>query len=217
MMRYMTNEFDERFLSTNGVDDLIKIIQIKDENNNFKKYKLKIYDTAGQEKFRCLPRSYFKKADGALLLLDVNEIETFEDINVWMAEINQYGPKYEGDGSNFVIYLVGNKIDKLNNDDEEIGESNNENMLNFFFSSHFIQSTLSIRHCITFEKFDFFGGYVRVFSNLTWLKFLKFIPIICNLITACPTFFCIVKHWFSIVIMACAFDVVFFVVFFSTT
>ena len=128
MMRYMTNEFDERFLSTNGVDDLIKIIQIKDENNNFKKYKLKIYDTAGQEKFRCLPRSYFKKADGALLLFDVNEIETFEDINVWMSEINQYGPKYEGDGSNFVIYLVGNKIDKLNNDDEEIGESNDENL-----------------------------------------------------------------------------------------
>ena len=62
------------------------------------------------------------------MLYYVNEIETFEDINVWMSEINQYGPKYEGDGSNFVIYLVGNKIDKLNNDDEEIGESNDENL-----------------------------------------------------------------------------------------
>jgi small GTP-binding protein len=129
MMRYMTNEYNERTPPTLGVADLTKIIQIKDENNNYKKYKLKIYDTNGQEKYRCLPRSYFKKVDGALLLLDVNEIETFEDIiNVWMAEINQYGPKYEGDGSNFVIYLVGNKIDKLNNDDEEIGESNDENL-----------------------------------------------------------------------------------------
>ena len=128
MMRYMTNEYNGRTPPTLGVDYLTKIIQIKDENNNYKKYNLKIYDTNGQEKYRCLPRSYFKKVDGALLLLDVNDIETFEDINVWMAEINQYGPKYEGDGSNFVIYLVGNKIDKLNNDDAEIGESNDENL-----------------------------------------------------------------------------------------
>ena len=128
MKRYMTNEYNGITPPTLGVDDLTKIILIKDENNNYKKYKLKIYDTNGQEKYRCLPRSYFKKVDGALLLLDVNEIETFEDINVWMAEINQYGPKYEGDGNNFVIYLVGNKIDKLNNDDEEIGESNDENL-----------------------------------------------------------------------------------------
>ena len=61
----------------------------------------------------------------------MNDIETFEDINLWMTEINQYGPKYGGDKKDekenkFVIYLVGNKIDYLNNDNEEIGESNEE-------------------------------------------------------------------------------------------
>ena len=131
MMRYIMNDFNERFLSTQGIEDLIKLIKIKDENNNFKKYKLKIYDTAGQEKFRSIPPSYFKKADGVLLLFDVNDFETFEDITLWMTEINKYGPKYDGDKTKekedkLVIYLVGNKIDYLNNDDEEIGESNEE-------------------------------------------------------------------------------------------
>ena len=128
MRRYAANEFSHRFISTIGTDDVSKIIEVKDENNNIKNYKLKIYDTAGQEKYRSIPRSYYKKADGILLFFDVNDIETFEDISVWLTDINEElnNDKKDKNENNVVIYLVGNKIDYLNNDDEEIGESNEE-------------------------------------------------------------------------------------------
>ena len=130
MIRYSVNEFSQRFISTIGTNEEIKIIKIKDENNT-KNYKLKIFDTAGQEKYRSVPRSYYKKADGILLFYDVNDINTFEDISVWITDIKQNcgeddGKKTDKNENNIVIYLIGNKIDFLNNDEEEIGESTEE-------------------------------------------------------------------------------------------
>lgn len=131
MIRYSVNEFSQRFISTIGTNEELKIIQIKDENNNTKNYRLKIFDTAGQEKYRSVPRSYYKKADGILLFYDVNDINTFEDISVWITDIKQNcgeddGKKTDKNENNIVIYLIGNKIDFLNNDEEEIGESTEE-------------------------------------------------------------------------------------------
>ena len=124
MKRYTANDFSQRFISTIGINEVCKIIEIKDENNNIKNYKLKIFDTAGQEKYRSIPRSYYKKADGILLFYDVNDIETFEAISTWIIDIkDELAVENE---NKVVIYLVGNKIDFLNNDEEEIGESNEE-------------------------------------------------------------------------------------------
>ena len=131
MVRYSVNEFSQRFISTIGTNEDIKTIEIKDENNNRRNYKLKIFDTAGQERYRSIPRSYYKKADGILLFYDVNDIRTFEDVSIWITDIYQYcgeddGKKKDKNENNIVIYLIGNKIDFLNNDEEEIGETTEE-------------------------------------------------------------------------------------------
>ena len=129
MMRYIMNEFNPRFLSTQGIENIKILLEIKDENNNIIKYILKIYDTAGQERFRCLTQSYYKKADGVLLMFDVNDIDTFEDVNVWMTEIKKFNDDYNENKNenNLVIYLLGNKVDYLNNDEEEIGDTKKGN------------------------------------------------------------------------------------------
>ena len=118
--RYTKNFFQPLFLSTNGYDEVIKILKIKDENNNYNYYKLRLLDTVGQEKFKCLPPTYYKKADGILLLFDVNDIETFEDVSAWMSEINQ---NRNQDKRDYVIYLIGNKIDFGNSDNQTINSA----------------------------------------------------------------------------------------------
>ena len=70
-----------------------------------KMIKLQIWDTAGQESFRSITRSYYRGACGALLVYDVTRKETFEHLPRWVEEIKRNAVP------NIVIMLVGNKAD----------------------------------------------------------------------------------------------------------
>lgn len=70
-----------------------------------KKIKLQIWDTAGQERFRTITTSYFRGAQGILLVYDVEDRGSFENIRSWVAQINQHADL----AVNKV--LIGNKID----------------------------------------------------------------------------------------------------------
>ena len=99
--RYFNNKFVRTFISTIGVDKQTKIIKYKKFI-----YNVNISDTAGQEKFRCLPLRYFKNADGILLLFDVGRIDSFKNVERWVDDMKQN----EGFLSQ-KIYVIGNKID----------------------------------------------------------------------------------------------------------
>ena len=62
-------------------------------------------DTAGQEKFRSITRSYYRGAAGALLLYDITRRETFEHLTTWLDDCRQYS------NERIVITLIGNKSD----------------------------------------------------------------------------------------------------------
>ena len=143
IQRYMNNTFDPKYITTLGIDTFIKLLKVKDENNNIKTYKLKIYDTAGQERYRSIPKVLFRKVDGILLLYDINDKETFKDISLWLNDINECFKKTDNkkdeendvdkkieendeDKNNTVIYLIGNKIDLLNYDKVEEVDDNDE-------------------------------------------------------------------------------------------
>ena len=70
-----------------------------------KQIKLQIWDTAGQESFRSITRSYYRGATGALLVYDVSRRDTFEHLSGWLEEARQNG------NNNMVIMLIGNKCD----------------------------------------------------------------------------------------------------------
>mmetsp|Transcript_32982 Transcript_32982/g.82912 ORF Transcript_32982/g.82912 Transcript_32982/m.82912 type:complete len:202 (-) Transcript_32982:321-926(-) len=67
--------------------------------------KLQIWDTAGQEKFRSITRSYYRGAAGALLLYDITRRETFEHLTIWLEDCRRYS------NQNIVIMMIGNKSD----------------------------------------------------------------------------------------------------------
>ena len=67
-----------------------------------------IQDTAGQERFRTLTPSYYRGAQGVILVYDVSSRESFEGLEVWLNELDTYATKKD-----LVKMLVGNKIDKV--------------------------------------------------------------------------------------------------------
>eukprot|EP00939_MAST-03C_sp_MAST-3C-sp1_P002908 g2908.t1 len=67
--------------------------------------KLQIWDTAGQESFRSITRSYYRGAAGALLVYDITRRETFLQLEKWLDEARQNASQ------NMVIMLIGNKLD----------------------------------------------------------------------------------------------------------
>lgn len=70
-----------------------------------KQIKLQIWDTAGQESFRSITRSYYRGAAGALLVYDITRRDTFGHLSRWLDEARQHSQ------SNMVIMLIGNKSD----------------------------------------------------------------------------------------------------------
>lgn len=67
--------------------------------------KLQIWDTAGQESFRSITRSYYRGAAGALLVYDITRRDTFQHLSRWLEEAKQHAQP------NMVILLIGNKND----------------------------------------------------------------------------------------------------------
>ncbi|KAH9407572.1 PREDICTED: ras-related protein Rab-2 [Rhagoletis zephyria] len=70
-----------------------------------KQIKLQIWDTAGQEAFRSITRSYYRGAAGALLVYDITRRETFNHLTTWLEDARQHS------NSSMVIMLIGNKCD----------------------------------------------------------------------------------------------------------
>lgn len=70
-----------------------------------KHIKLQIWDTAGQESFRSITRSYYRGAAGALLVYDITRRETFDHLASWLEDARQHA------NPNMTIILVGNKAD----------------------------------------------------------------------------------------------------------
>lgn len=95
---------DKRFQSvhdiTIGVEFGARVVKIGGED-----VKLQIWDTAGQESFRSITRSYYRGAAGALLVYDITRRETFDHLLVWLEDARQHSSQ------NMVIILCGNKAD----------------------------------------------------------------------------------------------------------
>lgn len=100
LLRYANDTFSPTFITTIGIDFKIKTIDI-----NGKKVKLQIWDTAGQERFRTITQSYFRGAQGILLVYDVMDRNSFNNVRTWMESIDQHADKSVN------RILIGNKCD----------------------------------------------------------------------------------------------------------
>lgn len=103
---------DELFLSpdetsaTIGVDFKVKVIERRN-----RRWKLSIWDTAGQERFRTLTSSYYRGAQGVILVYDITARDTFDSLASWISELDTFAGTGQG-ARDVVRMIVGNKVDK---------------------------------------------------------------------------------------------------------
>ena len=72
-------------------------------------YRLSIWDTAGQEQHHCLNTVYYRGAQGALIVYDITDVDSFQKMSMWVKELRQQL------GPDLPIIVVGNKSDLENN------------------------------------------------------------------------------------------------------
>mmetsp|Transcript_9386 Transcript_9386/g.14180 ORF Transcript_9386/g.14180 Transcript_9386/m.14180 type:complete len:221 (+) Transcript_9386:57-719(+) len=99
-LRYVRNEFNDEHLTTIQASFLPKKLTIDGTRVN-----LAIWDTAGQERFHALGPIYYRDADGALLVYDITDHESFVRVQNWVKELRKML------GKDIVLCIAGNKVD----------------------------------------------------------------------------------------------------------
>ena len=121
ILKYTDNVFSLDYLTTLGVDYKHKKIKLK----NGKDVRLRIFDTAGQERFKSVSASFVKKADGVILIYDIGEKDSFEAVENWIKSIREIGK------DKLPIILVGNKCD-LSDDKRQVSLKEGQDKANEF-------------------------------------------------------------------------------------
>ena len=102
--QFLTQNFDENYLTTIGKDKLEKKVVMEDGNE----IKLIIWDTAGQERFHSIATSTIKGSQGIILTFDLTKKSTFNSLETWLNDISE--------NSNEVpVVIFGNKCDLFEN------------------------------------------------------------------------------------------------------
>ena len=101
--RLVYDMYQKKMDATIGVDYIKKILKIHDTS----RVKLQMWDTAGQENFISLIRTYYKDVAGGIIVYDVCDRRTFKRVKFWYNELKK------NSGEDYPILIVGNKIDGL--------------------------------------------------------------------------------------------------------
>jgi Ras-related protein Rab-8A len=100
LLRFCDNSFTPSFITTIGIDFKIRTMDIDGQ-----RVKLQIWDTAGQERFRTITTAYYRGAMGILLVYDVTDERSFNNVRNWIRNVDQYASPTVNK------ILIGNKCD----------------------------------------------------------------------------------------------------------
>lgn len=100
LFRFSDDAFNTTFISTIGIDFKIKTVELKG-----KKIKLQIWDTAGQERFHTITTSYYRGAMGIMLVYDITNEKSFDNILKWLRNIDEHA------NEDVEKMILGNKCD----------------------------------------------------------------------------------------------------------
>ena len=154
LMKYTDKTFQDIHMATIGLDYRLRSMKLK----SGKSIKLQIWDTAGQDRFRAITKNYYKGSHGIILIYDITNTQSFENVKTWVNQIREEA------SSNVIIYIAGNKVDmederKVDRDDgEKLAEE-----LGFPFVETSAKNGININE--TFE--DLVERIDKVYGNLT--------------------------------------------------
>lgn len=100
LLQFTEGDFKEDHNVTIGVEYGAKTVKALN-----KQIKLQIWDTAGQESFRAITRSFYRNAHGVILMYDLTRMESYNNLEDWLREIRQ------NSDPDVTVYLVGNMLD----------------------------------------------------------------------------------------------------------
>ena len=112
--KIMTGSFSEKNISTIGMDRKSFAIdaEVDDKGKKVtKNFNISLIDTAGEERFKSITKTYFKGADCVLLIYDVTNRESYDNVSMWIDSIHDSIGNHET--SKYIIVLMGNKIDLI--------------------------------------------------------------------------------------------------------
>ncbi|KAK5873477.1 hypothetical protein PBY51_018514 [Eleginops maclovinus] len=115
LFRFSEDAFNTTFISTIGIDFKIRTIEL-----DGKKIKLQIWDTAGQERFRTITTAYYRGAMGIMLVYDVTNEKSFDNIRNWIRNIEEHA------SSDVERMVLGNKCDM--NDQRQVSKERGEKL-----------------------------------------------------------------------------------------
>ena len=114
-----TGEFNEKNISTIGMDkrSLNLEININKEGKPEEKHKceIQLWDTAGQERFRSITSKYYSDSQGILFIYDITKRDTFNNLDEWIRNVKDS----LGNDNKYIIFLIGNKLDLVENNPKE--------------------------------------------------------------------------------------------------
>ncbi|KAG6514134.1 hypothetical protein ZIOFF_024474 [Zingiber officinale] len=109
LLRFADDSYLESYISTIGVDFKIRTVEQDGKTIKLQIHRLveitSLWDTAGQERFRTITSSYYRGAHGIIVVYDVTDQESFNNVKTWLNEIDRYA------SDNVNKLLVGNKND----------------------------------------------------------------------------------------------------------
>ena len=116
--RFSDGTFNSNYLATVGLENITK-----DEIIDDKTIRIKIWDTAGQERYQSLAKSFYRNAEGVILVYDVTNLKTYENLKFWLQSIKN---NMVADMGEIPIIIIGNKIDR---DEREVNREEAEKFL----------------------------------------------------------------------------------------
>ena len=151
LRRYISNIFMTELLPTVGLDFSFKTVTLK----NGKKVQLKLFDTAGQEKFRTFSKSYFRNTDCILFVYSVDNYQSFENITDWIHFTSGHISKEDT-----LLYLIENKKDLEREVDQES-------------INHFLKSNDKFRFKSTSPALEDDNSINDLFQEISEILYLK--------------------------------------------
>ena len=161
LSKYVKGIFPVAPTPTIAIEFATKIIQIKEGGY----IKAQIWDSAGQERYKAIVAGHYRRAAGALIVYDVTKKSTFEHVTSWLKNIKEMAEK------NCITYLIGNKIDILDSNEnhrevsiEEAKKYAKENGLKFYETSAF--NSVRINDCFEDLLQEIYNERRKIKGNL---------------------------------------------------
>ena len=101
IVRFTDNAFTFNYLTTSGIDSTFKSVKISNDET----VKVKITDTAGQERYSSISYNYIKHSEGIVFVYDITDKKSFEEVGNWITNVEEAG------NATRPTILIGNKSD----------------------------------------------------------------------------------------------------------